>query len=959
MRSEGKTLRVMFGRGKARAPSAFMTVVRALGVGALAFGAGAAIGAQPLIPLSPNFDYSRVCIAPAAIPAPRNWARWDGKSATGVSPDDMLRDAQTLYNPFTPYQRSPAIAARLALYLSQQPFAGAGRALHLYARILADGDAASTRADEILRTETEAIKRGTAEAGTFLGRLYRDGGIVPVDLKAAQSYLTGAANAGDLNAELELARLYSRNPQLADAPDAAQVYAGRAIAKMSEKLGAGDCSVLTGFADIMIDADLGFNDPKASVEWLRAAAKLGDLRAISTIAKRYLQGNGVAQSQPEAIELLKQAAALGHSGSRLTLADLLLAASPPGSGKNEAFRLLSLETERNNPRAYEMRAAYYRGSYGTKPAPDLELQNLQKAAALPGVSLRSLELLGIAYARGTAGAPNVELAKQTLMQAADLGSARAAFELYNLSSGEKPLIRLERSPLDYLQEAAENGLGGAMSELSSLYACGDGVEKDAAKSAEWLQKAAAAGNVRSLMILADAAYAADTSEQHATGFALLKSAADQGDAEAMMRVSLSYRLGLGTEKNLAAGEVWGKRAMKTDAAIAALTEARSLLSPAASQERDSVTARSILGASASTGNPDLLFELGKLYADRDPTLESDPEKAVSLFVESASKGNVSAMLRLVDMRVVAVNGGGSDWRQWLARAKATDDLRATLKEAEIEPDADRRAVILATAIARPLCLGKERLQVAMALRDLPQFRQNYLSLFDQVIAEPTTDPGTKYQVSRFLLAERPGEQAKAVDMMKSAAEGGKREAMREIGRMYSAGKLLPEDKEKAYLWLVRGAKLGDEGALESLVTSILSEQSTLDDPASGDRKVEALLHDLVAEDSPPVAMLLSRLYLRLSDSSPAFLEPAKSWTLKAASLGNAQAMLNASDFYAAGTHGFEQSNAKSTEWLAKAARAGYRGAFEKYAIALQIGFGTQPDVDEAQRWLSKSAGLAN
>lgn len=70
-------------------------------------------------------------------------------------------------------------------------------------------------------------------------------------------------------------------------------------------------------------------------------------------------------------------------------------------------------------------------------------------------------------------------------------------------------------------------------------------------------------------------------------------------------------------------------------------------------------------------------------------------------------------------------------------------------------------------------------------------------------------------------------------------------------------------------------------------------------------------------------------------------------------------MLNVSDFYAAGTHGFEHSDTKSTEWLSKAAHAGYRGAFEKYAIALQIGFGTKADTEEAQRWLTKSTDLAN
>src|SRR6478736_4101760 len=81
-----------------------------------------------LIPLSPDFDYSHLCIAPPAVPAPKNWSNWDGKSASTVSPDDMLRDAQTLFNPYSRFSRSPATAERIARYLTEVPFAGSGRA---------------------------------------------------------------------------------------------------------------------------------------------------------------------------------------------------------------------------------------------------------------------------------------------------------------------------------------------------------------------------------------------------------------------------------------------------------------------------------------------------------------------------------------------------------------------------------------------------------------------------------------------------------------------------------------------------------------------------------------------------------------------------------------------------------------------------------------------------------------
>ncbi|WP_431323907.1 tetratricopeptide repeat protein [Rhizobium sp. YTU87027] len=556
--------------------------------------ANAIAATETLIPLSPDFDYSHICVAPPAVPAPRNWSRWDGKNPATLSPDDMLQDAQTLFDPYSLYQRSPATAERLAVYLSQLPFAGAGRALHLYGRILADDDNASLRADEIIRVETEAIKRGTIEAGTFLGKLYRKGEVVPADVRKSQAYLNAAANAGDPNAELELARLYHRNPQLAETADASRLYLNRAISKMSERLGTGDCSVLTGFADILIDPDLGLDDQQTSAQWLQAAVKLGDVRAMSTLARRYLQDSGVGANQQQAIALLRQASVLGHSASRLTLAGLLLSTPPEGSGKSEAFRLLAQEAERGNPRAYEMKAAYYRGAYGAGADPGLELQSLQKAAVLPDVSLRTLEQLGIIYARGSAGAPNFELAKQTLVKAADLGSSRSAFELYNLASGEKPSIKLDKDPLTYLKAAADGGLGIAMSELSSLYFCGTGVEKDRAEARVWLEKAATAGNAASLLTLADEAFSKRTSDGNAAALQFLTQAAEQGNVEAMMRVSLSYRDGRGTAKDAAAADTWYQRAMIADPGVATLTQAQAVLSPDPPEERDAIKARVML-----------------------------------------------------------------------------------------------------------------------------------------------------------------------------------------------------------------------------------------------------------------------------------------------------------------------------------------------------------------------------
>lgn len=911
------------------------------------------------IPVSPEFDYSQICVAPAVPAPPRNWSGWDGKSAPKVSPDAMLKDAQALYNPYSRYPRSPATAERIVHYLGQQSFPGAGRALYLYGRILADSDVAAGHAEEIVKAEKTAYERGVIEAGTFLGKIYRRGDLVSPDLSLAKTYLRNAADAGDTGAAIELVRLYATSPDLAETPDAGRMLLQRIIGKLSENLGKGDCSALTSFAEILADPDIGERDVKASVQWLAAAAKLGDIRAISLLAKRLRDGgDGIDVDRQSAEELLRTASRLGHAASSLALADMLLATTANAQAREEGLALVGQEVARGNVAAFAMRAAYYRGSYGGDPDPALERQALEKAALLPDVSAEVLERLGVVYARGLGGPPDSARAVKVQMRAFEMGSAQAAFDLYKLGSGPDA-VQLDRGPLDYLKQSSDAGFAGAMRELSALYACGQGVEKDRAKANEWLEKAAAAGDSESLLELADRAFASASSDSNADGVAYLQKAAEQGDVEAMMRLSLAYASGTGTPHDETASQSWRGKAVAADAILAKLVEAKALLVPTGSMERDAPAARALLEASLSTENADVLYELGRLYVDNDPALDPDPIRAKSLFVRAAQKGNVSAMLRLVDLKVSAAEGGGSDWQQWLDSAARSGDLRVVLKQAQVEPESSRKATMLSGLLDRPLCLDKDKVQLALALQDVPQFRDKYLAMFDGLIAEKADDPAIEYQIAAFLRDERPSEQTAAVEYMKRAAEGGKREAMRELGRLYMAGRDVGLSKEEAYGWLFKAARLGDGGALESLVKMILAQQTTLDHPTLGDQEIEGVLNKLTAENSPQVAMLLARLYLRLSDSSPAFKELGKTWILKAATLGNGQAMLLASDFYATGTHGFEQSSEKSTEWIAKAADAGFRKAFEKYAIALQIGFGTPPDEARAQEWLEKSAKLSN
>lgn len=87
-----------------------------------------------------------------------------------------------------------------------------------------------------------------------------------------------------------------------------------------------------------------------------AAAQAGNFVAVERLSQRYMIGDGVPVDRNKAVELLETAAAKGHTGSRISLARLLLANLDLKDALPKATQALKQEAQRGNVRAFELLA---------------------------------------------------------------------------------------------------------------------------------------------------------------------------------------------------------------------------------------------------------------------------------------------------------------------------------------------------------------------------------------------------------------------------------------------------------------------------------------------------------------------------------------------------------------------------------------------------------------------------
>jgi TPR repeat protein len=324
-------------------------------------------------------------------------------------------------------------------------------------------------------------------------------------------------------------------------------------------------------------------------------------------------------------------------------------------------------------------------------------------------------------------------------------------------------------------------------------------------------------------------------------------------------------------------------------------------------------------------------------------------RGLVLLQKAAASGNAAAMTILAEQPDDQLRFTGRTALEWKKMAAEAGSARAAISLASLAKDPAEAAPWISKAESLPVCSARDMVELAQAHYRLngAQGGERARLWLQRAIAEVQlneSDPAILFLIGRTMLegAGSQNDKQTALDYIKRAAEGGKVEAMRYLGRSYASGGFGEANVRLASEWFARALRGKDEGAATDLVRLAASSE------ADGAAVISVLKE--VAESGFIPAM---REYGRsLQFGFGVASDPAQGvvWLRKAADAGDTEAMKELSRAYASG-YGVELSASASTEWLLRAAKAGDKEAMYGVSLAMTLGFGTEVNADGAQKWL--------
>ena len=244
-------------------------------------------------------------------------------------------------------------------------------------RLYANGDGVDKNTATAFKLFLKAARGGNDTARLYVGYALLTGIGAATDVPKARYWLRESANAGHVDALVQLARSY-RAP-FSDPPDL-----DRALALYQQAIDKGSIEALTALGYVYLGGETGAPDLQRATEYFRQAAQrdspaaqtalgfmsIADHRyavarqwferaaavqyaeAFTGLGRLYQDGLGVTASRSRAIENYATGAALGDVQSQLRLASLDLIPPVTQTHTESALRWLRLAAEQDHPQGH-------------------------------------------------------------------------------------------------------------------------------------------------------------------------------------------------------------------------------------------------------------------------------------------------------------------------------------------------------------------------------------------------------------------------------------------------------------------------------------------------------------------------------------------------------------------------------------------------------------------------------
>ena len=213
------------------------------------------------------------------------------------------------------------------VYYEMAVRAGYEQAMIKYARLLVEGrygvtpdlSRAQTLSEQAIQSLSSKARGGSGSAAKQLGRIYRNGKLVPADLDQAYKWMLRSARLGNTGGMHDLARLMLSKPGHDSEHDEALAWL-----RLAARQGHGGAMTALGRFHLSEEYSLQKN---GAVGWFKMGVAAEHSGAMEELARLYELGMLVERNHAEAVRLAKRGKKLGHSGSRKLLNKLLNAPS--------------------------------------------------------------------------------------------------------------------------------------------------------------------------------------------------------------------------------------------------------------------------------------------------------------------------------------------------------------------------------------------------------------------------------------------------------------------------------------------------------------------------------------------------------------------------------------------------------------------------------------------------------
>jgi TPR repeat protein len=292
-----------------------------------------------------------------------------------------------------------------------------------------------------------------------------------------------------------------------------------------------------------------------AVRWYRRAAEGGNALSQLVMGNRYASGIGVEKDPVEAFAWYEKAAAQGMSEAQFRAGWACFNGVGTDLDVNRGMAYIEQAAMAGSTDGLRVMAAVMRDGRVTFKDPNVTATRFRQLAEAGN--------LAAGYALGVLLLQNGQDAETRAEGLRWITSAAEGGEVQAQAQAGQLLLTTEdpKRGVAFLEKAAEAGHTGAMHALGLAYLNGQGVPADPATAASWLRKGAEAGDVSSQTALAQLYRTGKGVEQSGAEAARwLRAAADSGSATAQHNLGVLYSEGKAVPKSPEQAVKWFRMA---------------------------------------------------------------------------------------------------------------------------------------------------------------------------------------------------------------------------------------------------------------------------------------------------------------------------------------------------------------------------------------------------------------